>query len=106
MALSLEEYFEHEDVVVSGEVRGRDSGAAEEGVWVLVAALEGVPLQQQLYRPVRTPLLHRAYKLATWTSGIEIFWIELETNLREVQSFPDGFCVSEQITCLRLLTMG
>ena len=65
MTLSLEEYFEHEDVVVSGEVRGRDARAAEEGVGVLVAALEGVLLQQQLYRPVSTPLLHRADKLAT-----------------------------------------
>ena len=65
MTLSLEEYFEHEDVVVSGEVRGRDARAAEEGVGVLVLALEGVLLQQQLYRPVRTPLLHRADKLTT-----------------------------------------
>ena len=65
MTLGLEEYFEHEDVVVSGEVRGRDARAAEEGVGLLVAALEGVLLQQQLYRPVRTPLLHRADKLAT-----------------------------------------
>ena len=46
-------------------VHRRDARAAEEGVGVLVAALEGVLLQQQLYRPVRTPLLHRADKLAT-----------------------------------------
>ena len=61
-SLLLEEYFQDKDCVVPREVSWTDPRPGQELLRVLELTPEAVLLEEELYRPVRAPLLHRAHK--------------------------------------------